>query len=1501
MLKGCSSFQGRFLTVVVLIILACAVFSWVVDAQVAPTTYPLYTGTDPKPVPPAPALGPANSVITDPTFGTRILRVTDQNTDSGNSLISTETGFKRTFNADSTAIKLSGVGGKGFWLEFNAAAFKVGDGTSRPSPHPLWFGSNWEWSAVDPDIIYFLNGNKIAKYNKSTGVTTNLGGPPNGDAVTYATAVIGQDNWVCSAAGAGYQDSYTKFFCINPSNTSQYQFVDVYNKTINGAPATNLTKWPTSAAGQVIGIHAIAPGTGSEWVYLSFHQQSWGGNGDAIFNLQSQTWSLVTNADPYWSGHATLGNGKFTNGSGTKSGTDPRSYLVRDPDDLMNASKYLFIEQPTDTAEWCTGEHPSWHNSGNNPDAPLLISRFAPTSCTGAWTGEIILAAVDGSNTVWRVAHNHATDGLNCFYGQGFAQISSDGKWALFSSTWDRTLGPDTAWGCTTRIDTFLVDLTGVTASVGNGSGSGTSGSGTSGSTSGSTSGGSTSTGTSTTTRVEETDSAVTYSGTWFLVTNGGMYSGGTMRSSMDANARATLSFTGTSVTFITMSDEWSGIAEIYVDGNPTTQVDLYASPAIRQAKAYTVSGLTVGSHTVGIGPIGRKNASAQGYWVQLDAFDVITTSNVTTTPSPAPTTISGVSGSGASGSTASLTATLSSGGSGLGGKTISFTVNGTAAGTGMTHNSGVATLSGVSLSGTNAGNYSTAVAANFAGDTSYAASSGSGALSVSAPPPASTAISAVSGSGTSGSTATLTATLASGGSGLSGKTISFTLNGTAAGTGMTNSSGVATLSGVSLSGTNAGNYSTAVAANFAGDTSYAASSGSGALTVIASTSGSGTSTSGTGSSGSTTVSTSGGSTSTGTSTTMRVEETSAAITYSGTWSLVTNGGMYSGRTMKASMDANARATLSFTGTSVTFITMSDEWSGIAQIYVDGNPATQVDLYASPAIRQAKAYTVSGLTLGPHTVGIGPTGRKNASAQGYWTQLDAFDVMTTSNAIPTVSSDTSTASTGSSAPTSTPATTHSMSGNRAFGSTLTGTTPTQSLIGGQSLTTSGGGRSMQVGSAQITAAAGQQSVPSGVAIFGYRESGVLVAEAGVPAGAPTRRGRIYAEVSGPANTGLAVANANDSAATVSFFFTDTNGTDFGNGTVTIPAHGQIARFLNETPFNGPQRTEGTFTFSSNIPVAAIAIRGFLNERSEFLATTLPVADPDALPSGSVYFPQFADGGGWTTQFVLVNPSDQAISGTLSFYGQGTAGAPAPNLSMNIDGAVVSQVAYSIPAHSSKRFSTRNTSSEMKVGSARATPAGFSTAPVGAAIFSYHNGGITVSEAGTPSMTAGNAFRLYAEADTSNAIQTAVAVENAGSSDTLVNFELTRLDGTSTGHSGQLVIPASGQRAVFLNQIPGFESLPMPFKGVLRISSGNANIAVLGVRSRWNERGDFIFTTTPATNESAPGHSTLVFPQIVDGAGYTTQFITFSGTPAEPPSGNLQLFTQSGGSLDISLR
>src|SRR5436190_2452462 len=140
-------------------------------AQTAPSTYSAYVGTDPKVIPPAPALGPANSVIVDPTFGSQILRVTDPSTNGGESFISTDAGFFRAWNADSTAIKLTGPHGDGYWLEFNPATFTVGDGSAGPAIHSLPFSWTWEWSAVDPDIIYFLNGKQIAKYNKSTGVT----------------------------------------------------------------------------------------------------------------------------------------------------------------------------------------------------------------------------------------------------------------------------------------------------------------------------------------------------------------------------------------------------------------------------------------------------------------------------------------------------------------------------------------------------------------------------------------------------------------------------------------------------------------------------------------------------------------------------------------------------------------------------------------------------------------------------------------------------------------------------------------------------------------------------------------------------------------------------------------------------------------------------------------------------------------------------------------------------------------------------------------------------------------------------------------------------------------------------------------------------------------------------------------------------------------------------------------------------------------------------------
>jgi hypothetical protein len=437
------------------------------------------------------------------------------------------------------------------------------------------------------------------------------------------------------------------------------------------------------------------------------------------------------------------------------------------------------------------------------------------------------------------------------------------------------------------------------------------------------------------------------------------------------------------------------------------------------------------------------------------------------------------------------------------------------------------------------------------------------------------------------------------------------------------------------------------------------------------------------------------------------------------------------------------------------------------------------------------------------------------------------------------------------------------------------------VLGGMTATTTGAA-ALQIGSAEIRNSTG---APSGVAILENRQNDVLISETGIPASTPRTRGRISVQVGGAADISLAISNPNDSAATVSFAFADGDGQDFGAGSFQLPAHGQIARFLRESPFNQTGPLNGTLTLSSTLPVAIVALRGFMNERSEFLMSSLPVANLDERVPPISYFPQFAVGGGWSTRFILINPSDSPISGMLTFFNQ--------------DGRSVDTIEYSIPSRSSRQFSTDESSAQVRVGSGRITASPGSVAPVGAEIVSFKQSGVTVTETVLQSNASGSAFRMYAETGAGNGSQTGVAIVNSSNIQSRVDFQLTRMDGTPAA-TGSVVIPPFGQSALSLDQIPGLDSL-YASQGILRISSADqAQIAVAGILGRVNERGDVLLTTMPTVNEDTPASETAVFPLVVDGSGFTTQFIMFSGRRTEPASGHLQLFSQSGGTLNVTV-
>ena len=87
-----------------------------------------------------------------------------------------------------------------------------------------------------------------------------------------------------------------------------------------------------------------------------------------------------------------------------------------------------------------------------------------------AWDDEVIAIATDGPSIVYRFCH-HRTDVRDeanplstYFWYQPLASVSPDGRWLLFSSNWEKSLGADPTDPGRSRQDVFLVALEGSAA-----------------------------------------------------------------------------------------------------------------------------------------------------------------------------------------------------------------------------------------------------------------------------------------------------------------------------------------------------------------------------------------------------------------------------------------------------------------------------------------------------------------------------------------------------------------------------------------------------------------------------------------------------------------------------------------------------------------------------------------------------------------------------------------------------------------------------------------------------------------------------------------------------------------------------------------------------------------------------------------------------------------------------------------------------------------------------
>lgn len=122
-------------------------------------------------------------------------------------------------------------------------------------------------------------------------------------------------------------------------------------------------------------------------------------------------------------------------------------------------------------------------------------------------------------------------------------------------------------------------------------------------------------------TRTEQDNPSIVYTGTWYP----NYETPNSAQSAILTNAigaTATLSFTGTGITWIGPLDPYSGIAVVYLDGVQST-VNTYGPTTLYQQPLFSVHGLAAGTHTLSIEVPHVRDEDTMGSWIWIDAFDI--------------------------------------------------------------------------------------------------------------------------------------------------------------------------------------------------------------------------------------------------------------------------------------------------------------------------------------------------------------------------------------------------------------------------------------------------------------------------------------------------------------------------------------------------------------------------------------------------------------------------------------------------------------------------------------------------------------------------------------------------------------------------------------------------------------------------------------------------------------------------------------------------------------
>jgi hypothetical protein len=363
------------------------------------------------PEPPPPALPSAGGTFVDPTFGTTIMRVTDQNDGASNYNYYS---YWPTFNLDDSKFFISCTG-TAMLYRFDPSGFRIiskGPLFDQTLPGGGFMSTeDAEWSGTNANLLYGYYGLKLWSFDVSARTYTLIkdftGLLPPGSLGQMSRSL--DDNMFA--------------FTVKDSNfapTGYMVWQRDQDRIVRNVSLSNFDEVELDKTGRYLVVKAL-----------------FGGGVDfQAVDLQTGNVQGLTDPAPDFSpGHS-------DNGHGIVVGYDDwnNQYTTR-----SLATPHQFQRVISFGNDWSQSNHLSM--LGDN-ESWCVISNFTSGSGpVGPFRQEIFQASTDGTQSVRRLAHHHSV--YRDYWDTPRADISRDGRFIAFTSN----------WGSTTRRDVFIIKV----------------------------------------------------------------------------------------------------------------------------------------------------------------------------------------------------------------------------------------------------------------------------------------------------------------------------------------------------------------------------------------------------------------------------------------------------------------------------------------------------------------------------------------------------------------------------------------------------------------------------------------------------------------------------------------------------------------------------------------------------------------------------------------------------------------------------------------------------------------------------------------------------------------------------------------------------------------------------------------------------------------------------------------------------------------------------------